>query len=101
MWAMRVLLLLAVIVLVVGFSIYNSAQRVVVHLIFGTYENVPMIVVAYWAFVLGMVVSFLLGIAYYLRITNQMREREKENKRMLAELTALRNRPIDTPEEVS
>ncbi len=100
MWAMRVLLLLVVIVVIVGFSIYNSAQRVAVHLIFGSYENVPMIVVTYWAFVLGMMVSFLLGIAYYLRITNQMREREKDNKRMLAELTALRNRPIDTPEEV-
>ncbi|MGH8004029.1 MAG: LapA family protein [Limisphaerales bacterium] len=100
MWAMRVLLLLVVIVVIVGFSIYNSAQRVVVHLIIGSYENVPMIVVTYWAFVLGMVVSFLLGIAYYLRITNQVREREKDNKRMTAELTALRNRPIDTPEEV-
>lgn len=100
MWAMRVLLLLVIIVLIVGFSIYNSAQRVAVNLIVASYVNVPMIVVAYWAFVLGMLVSFLLGIAYYLRITNQMREREKENKRMLAELTALRNRPIDTPEEV-
>jgi len=100
MWAMRVLLLLVIIVLIVGFSIYNSAQRVAVHLVVASYENVPLIVVTYWAFVLGMVVSFLLGIAYYLRITNQIREREKENKRMLAELTALRNRPIDTPEEV-
>ncbi len=100
MWAMRVLLLLVIIVLIVGFSIYNSAQRVAVHLVVASYENVPLIVVTYWAFVLGMVVSFLLGIAYYLRITNQVREREKENKRMLAELTALRNRPIDTPEEV-
>ncbi|MGE5693608.1 MAG: LapA family protein [Candidatus Zixiibacteriota bacterium] len=100
MWAMRVLLLLVVIVVIVGFSIYNSAERVAVHLIIASYENVPMIVVTYWAFVLGMLVSFLLGIAYYLRITNQMREREKDNKRMLAELTALRNRPIDMPEEV-
>ncbi|MCI0330646.1 MAG: LapA family protein [candidate division Zixibacteria bacterium] len=100
MWAMRVLLLLVIIVLIVGFSIYNSAQRVAVHLVVSRYENVPLIVVTYWAFVLGMVVSFLLGIAYYLRITNQMREREKDNKRMSAELTALRNRPIDTPEEV-
>ena len=100
MWALRVLLLSVVIVLIVGFSIYNSAQRVAVNLIFASYVNVPMIVLTYWAFVLGMLVSFLLGIAYYLRITNQMRERDKENKRMLAELTALRNRPIDTPEEV-
>lgn len=100
MWAMRVLLLLVIIVLIVGFSIYNSAQRVAVNLVVASYENVPMIVVTYWAFVLGMVVSFLLGIAYHLRITNQMREQAKENKRMLAELTALRNRPIDTPEEV-
>ncbi len=97
---MRVLLLLVIIVLIVGFSIYNSAQRVAVNLIAASYVNVPMIVVTYWAFVLGMLVSFLLGIAYYLRITNQMREREKENKRMTAELTALRNRPIDTPEDV-
>ena len=100
MWAMRVLLLLVIIILIVGFSIYNSAQRVAVNLIATSYENVPMIVVTYWAFVLGMLVSFLLGIAYYLRITNQMREQGKENKRMLVELTALRNRPIDTPEEV-
>ena len=97
---MRVLLLLVVIVVIVGFSIYNSAERVAVHLIIASYENVTMIVVTYWAFVLGMLVSFLLGIAYYLRITNQMRDREKDNKRMLAELTALRNRPIDMPEEV-
>ena len=92
--------MLVIIVLIVGFSIYNSAERVAVNLVVASYENVPMIVVTYWAFVLEMLVSFLLGIAYHLRITNQMRERNKENKRMAAELTALRNRPIDTPEEV-
>lgn len=100
MWAVRLLLLLVIVMVIIGFSIYNSAEKVQVNLVTARYVDVPMIFVAYWAFVIGMFVSFVLGVSYYLRATNQLRDAEKEKKKVLAELTALRNRPIDETEEV-
>lgn len=100
MWAVRLLLLLFVVMVIIGFSIYNSSEKVAVNLITARYAEVPMIFVAYWAFVIGMLVSFILGVSYYLRSSNQLREQQKENRRLLTELTALRNRPIEEAEEV-
>ena len=94
MWALRALLVIVLVVVIVGFSVLNSEERVTVQMYSATYYNVPLIVVTYWTFVAGMLVTFVLGLSYFWKLSLDLREVRRENKRLLTELTALRNRPI-------
>jgi uncharacterized integral membrane protein len=99
MWALRTFFIIVLIVLVVGFSIYNSDERVSVNLYGKEYIEVPMIFVAFWALVIGMVLSFVLGVSYYFKMHSELRSLRKENKRLLDEVTTLRNLPLEETEE--
>ena len=99
MWILRALLIMLILIILIGFSIYNSGEKVAVNL-FGTkYTEVPMIFVAYWAFVVGMLISFILGITYYLKIYAELTQQKKETKKLLEELKALRNMALHDVEE--
>ncbi|MDH4223400.1 MAG: LapA family protein [candidate division Zixibacteria bacterium] len=95
MWALKIFIILLVIMLLIGFSIYNSGEYVSVNLFGWQYSNVPMIIITYWSLVIGMFISFILGVSYYLVIQKEMREQRKENKRLMDEITALRNLPLE------
>jgi len=100
MWAFRMFLVLLVISLVVGFSMINAQQLVSVDLLYTKYEAVPLVYVAYWAFLAGMLVTFVLGLSYILKIYSDLREERKEKHRLVVEITALRNRSIEEIEEL-
>ena len=99
MWALRVLIIMFLIILIIGFSIYNSGEKVNINLFGQKYTEVPMIVVSYWVFVIGMIVSFILGITYYLKIHGELSQQKKENRRLMEELKALRNMALEDVEE--
>jgi uncharacterized integral membrane protein len=98
MWALRTFLIIVLIILVVGFAIYNSEEKVSVNL-YGTEYEVPMIFVGFWALVIGMILSFVLGVSYYFKMHSELRILKKENKKLMDEVTALRNLPLEETEE--
>jgi uncharacterized integral membrane protein len=95
MWILRTLVIIVLITLIVGFAIYNSEERVSVNLYGKEYYNVPMIFVAFWALVVGMLISFALGISYYFRMYSELRSQRGENQKLMQEITALRNLPLE------
>jgi uncharacterized integral membrane protein len=95
MWVIRALLVMVLVVGMVGFSVLNSEERVTVQLHDTTYYNIPLIVVTYWSFVAGMLVTFVLGLSYFWKLSLDLRDARRDNKRLLSELTTLRNRPIE------
>ena len=99
MWILRTFLIIILIVLVVGFSIYNSDEKILVNLFGQEYIDVPMILVAFWALVIGMIFSFVLGVSYYFKMHAEVRTLRRENKRLMDEVTALRNLPLEETEE--
>jgi uncharacterized integral membrane protein len=99
MWAIRTFFIIVLIVLVVGFSIYNSQERVSVNLYGKEYIEVPMIFVGFWALVIGMILSFVLGVSYYFKMHSELRDLKKDNKRLMDEVTALRNLPLEEEKE--
>ena len=99
MWILRVLVIMLLIIIIIGFSIYNSGEKVNINLFGHKYTQVPMIVVSYWVFVVGMIVSFILGITYYLKIHGELSQQKKETKRLSDELKALRNMALEDVEE--
>jgi uncharacterized integral membrane protein len=99
MWAFRTFLVIVLIILVVGFAIYNSEEKVSVNLYGKEYIEVPMIFVGFWALVIGMILSFVLGVSYYFKMHSDLRILKKENKKLMDEVTALRNLPLEETEE--
>ncbi len=99
MWILRTLVIIVLITLIVGFAIYNSDERISVNLYGKQYFDVPMIFVAFWALVVGMLISFALGIGYYFKMYSELRNQRRENQKLLEEVTALRNLPLEEEEE--
>jgi uncharacterized integral membrane protein len=98
MWILRTLVVIVLITLIVGFAIYNSDERISVNLYGQEYYDVPMIFVAFWALVVGMVISFALGVSYYFRMYSELRNQRGENQKLIEEITALRNLPLEEDE---
>jgi uncharacterized integral membrane protein len=100
MWALRMVLVLLIIAVVVGFSMLNAHQTVSVDLLRTKYDNVPLVYMAYWAFLAGMLITFVLGLSYVLKILSELREQRRQTKRLTVEITALRNRSLEEINEL-
>jgi len=102
MWVFRAILILVIILIIVGFAVYNSrpSQTVVVDLIWRQQGDVPLFTIVFWSFVLGSLVSFLLFISVYLKQSNQLRDANRSIKGLQGEVTALRNRPIEETKDL-
>lgn len=97
MWAIRAILIALLVIIVVAFAYFNfnPAQKVDVDLIYVKYLDVPLVTVVFWSFVAGVLVSLVLFISVYVRLTMQMRTSLKRIAALEAEVTVLRNRPIE------
>jgi len=99
MWIVRALIVIVLIVILLGFSVYNAQERVAVNILNTRYVNVPLIYVAYWAFVFGLVVTFILFATVYIRQANEIRRFRRLSENLQSEISALRNRAIDDSAE--
>jgi uncharacterized integral membrane protein len=99
MGILRTILILIVLAIVIGFSIYNAEPRVDVDLIRWQY-NVPLVVVVYWSFLAGMIASLILGFTYILKLQGDRRSERRDKRRLESELASLRNRTIGDLDEL-
>lgn len=101
MWVIRIILLLVVLAVVIGFSVYNSGPKLrTVDLIWHQYYDVPMVVVVYWAILAGMVAATFLGMTYVFRLHADLRAERRARKRLEAEMASYRNRTIEELEDI-
>ncbi len=99
MGILRAILILIVLAIIIGFSVYNAAPRVEVNLIKASYE-VPLVVVVYWSFLAGMVVAFLLVLSYIVKLQTDRRMDRQYKRSLEMEVSALRNRTIEELDEL-
>jgi len=99
MWAVRAILIAILIIIVVFFAYNNFGpdQTVDVHLkpFYDNYVDVPLVTVVFWSFVAGIVLSLLLFVSTYIKLSVQYRSAKKKVKALETEVTILRNRPIE------
>lgn len=104
MWVVRTVLVLLLLLLVVGFAYNNMAsdQKVAVHLqpLFYNYVDVPLLTIVFWAFMGGAVLSMLLFVAIYLKLSLEARTARKRIRALESEVAILRNRPIEESVEL-
>jgi uncharacterized integral membrane protein len=99
MGILRAFLILVVVTIIIGFSVYNAGPRVDVDLIRAQY-NVPLVVVVYWSFLAGMVVAFLLVVSYIIKMQTERRRDRADRRRLEQEVSTLRNRTIEELDEL-
>jgi uncharacterized integral membrane protein len=99
MWIIRTLFIVVVLILLLGFAVQNAYQRVSINILNKQYANVPMILVLFVAFVVGILVWFIFTIFQYFRMQGDLYQERKRNKRLTEEIKALRNRPLQEIEE--
>ena len=97
MWALRAILVALVVVCIVAFALYNvgSGQTATVDLIWVKFVEVPLVTVVFWSFATGVIVSLLIFISVYIKLSIQLRAARRQARALESEVTVLRNRPIE------
>lgn len=97
MWAVRAVIIALLVVAIVAFAYFNFSptQKVDINLIYVKYVDVPVVTVVFWSFVAGLIVSLVLFISVYIRLSVQMRTATKRIQALEGEVSVLRNRPIE------
>ena len=99
MWIVRYAIAAILIIGLLGFTIQNSYQRVVINMAGKTYGDVPLIFVIYIAFCVGIVFWFVISVIQYFRLSGQLAEQKRKVRNLSEELTTLRNLPLEEPDE--
>lgn len=99
MWIIRYAIAALLIIVLLGFTIQNTYQTVVINILDKTYENVPLVYVIYVAFCLGLIFWFIISVIQYIRMTGRLSEQKKQLRTLTAEITTLRNLPLEEPDE--
>jgi len=96
MWILKNLAWLLIMVAVVGFAILNVNGRASeIRFPGATYVDLPLTVVLFAAFSLGMLLAFLLTLIHHLKGRAAMGRLSRENQSLKQELRALRNLPLE------
>jgi len=102
MWAIWAVFVMLLILGIVFFVMHNTQQVVDVNLqpLFEDRENVTMLVVVFWSFVGGALLSMFLFITNYIKQSVNLRITKKRIRDLESELAILRNRPIEESAEL-
>ena len=102
MWVLRWLVAAVIILLILGFALQNNEQQIAVIFIKGLYETdtLPIWVIVYCSFALGMIFWLFFSIFQVLGLKGQIRRMRHENQRIQKELNNLRNLSIDDEIEI-
>jgi uncharacterized integral membrane protein len=96
MWILKNLAWLVIMVAVVGFAILNVNGRASeIRFPGATYTDLPLTIVLFAAFALGMFLAFLLTLVHQLKGRAAMGRLARENQSLKEELRALRNLPLE------
>lgn len=97
MWIIKSAVAVIIILAFIGFSSQNNSAEQVSKIYIGSraFESVPIVMVIYIAFSLGVIFWFIISIFQSLRQTNQIAELKRKNKQLLEEIKALRNFPLE------
>jgi uncharacterized integral membrane protein len=94
--AVAAIALLVVVIALIAFSAYNTGNPVDVKLFwFRVYYGVPLIVVLFAAFAIGVALTLLYCLYYFIDLGLTVRRLKKRNRELEAELVTIRNLPID------
>ncbi len=99
MWMLKWLGIAILLILLRGFSIQNLDQTVDIDFLFWSFQDVPLIVVIFEAFIAGMLVWFVIALVNELKLRSELKQTNRQLDELGGELQAMRNMPLEEPEE--
>ncbi len=93
MWVLRMLLILILVVAITWFAMINSGERATISLGTAglTFEDVPLVLLLFEAFVIGAVVWFFVSIFHEFTLRRRIHGLRRENRDLQQEIAGLRN----------
>lgn len=82
MWIIRWVVLLMIVIVVLGFSLQNQSETVVVHFLGWESGEMPLYIALFVAFAFGMAAFLLIAVFQQLQTMNEL-SREKKNRKKL------------------
>jgi uncharacterized integral membrane protein len=82
MWMIRWLLVAVLLIVLLGFSLLNLDQRVSIDLIFARWNDLPLLLVLFEAFIAGMLLWFAVSFATVARLQKEVRGLRRERDRL-------------------
>ncbi len=98
MWMLKWLGIAVLLIILLGIAMLNVGQEVDVDLLIWQFQDLPLILVIFEAFIAGMLVWFLIAFFNELRLRNELRALRRGNEELGMELRAHRNQPLEEPE---
>ena len=93
--AIAAIALLVIVIAIVAFAVMNPGERVRINLGWRIYQGVPLIVALFIAFVIGIALTLLYTLYYFIDMGLNVRKLKKRNRALEDELVAIRNLPIE------
>ena len=93
--------LLVITIAIIAFAVMNPSERVAISLGWIAYTGVPLILALFIAFVVGIVLTALYSMYYFVDMGLNVRRLKKRNRDLEDELVALRNLPLEEPADES
>lgn len=100
MWIIRWIVGALLLILIIGFAMQNTSQLVQVGLWKWQSDLIPLWVVMYTSFVVGMLVWLIVSIFQILNLKAENRKVKKEVKNLRQELDRLRNLSVEESVEL-
>lgn len=98
MWMLKWLGIAALLIILLGLSMLNLGQQVDLDLYFWTFQDLPLILVIFESFILGMLTWFLVAFVNEMKIRGELRTVKRQRDEMNRELQTLRNQPLEEPD---
>ena len=95
MWIIRWIVGALLVITVIGFAMQNADETVVVKLLMWQSINLPIWIVMYAAFAVGILFWLVVSIFQILSLKSTNRKSLKEIKKLKAELDRLRNVSVE------
>lgn len=95
MTVIRIIIVFIIGILLVYFALMNTTPISELNVFGKIYKNIPLSIIMLYAFVFGLVVAGFFWLVNEIKLRTELHHRKKENESLLAELSALRNLPLD------
>jgi uncharacterized integral membrane protein len=81
MWMVRWLLVAALLIVLLGFSLLNLDQRVSIDVVVAHWDDLPLLLVLFETFIAGMLLWFVISFATVARLQKELRGLRRERDR--------------------
>ena len=91
MWIFRWIIIFIFIVLIIWFAIENADQKVTIKLFKYVFTDVPLVLVMFESFILGVIVWFLVSLFQNLKLKVQLKSIKNINTQLEKELKEMKD----------